>query len=578
MINTNEWDVFISYASEDRETVAAPLAETLRVNGLRVWYDQFELTPGKQLLQSIDEGLRESRFGIVVLSPHFFAKEWPLRELAGLYTRSIQEGQKPFIIPIWYQLNVSEIARYSPLLSNIIAIPWDSDIEIVVQKILSVINADRVVNPDQQYIRVLSEIYNTLHREDIDEEIKRILAMYPLHLIQQALEALLRKNDLRSIVRAKAFSILCKHQISRTEVINEILASTNTSLLKEIINILSSTNTMLSKEQIHILLSNPHLPRSTTGLGSMIRRIIQQDTTYSSEVFLPAAKHPSWEVKYDCIRSIIRVNDKETLRVLLPFSTMSYWKARRTIVEYIRERVQRGDLNADDRQIAEQILLQICSDGKTAEKTPTMRLARETLATLQGKALKHSDNPVISILFMSSDPTDADRLRLGAEIREIQERLQLSKLRDRFILHQRMAVRPIDIIQALLDLEPQIVHFSGHGNARGALYLEDRQGNALPVEPEALAALFKQFSDQVRCVILNACYSETQAKAISQHIEYVIGMDHTISDEAAIAFSVGFYQGLGSGRTIEESYQLGCVHIHLHGLPEHLTPVLLKRL
>lgn len=153
----------------------------------------------------------------------------------------------------------------------------------------------------------------------------------------------------------------------------------------------------------------------------------------------------------------------------------------------------------------------------------------------------------------------------------------MSKLRDRFILHQRLAVRPIDIIQALLDVEPQIVHFSGHGNARGALYLEDRQGNALPVEPEALAALFKQFSDQVRCVILNACYSETQAKAISQHIEYVIGMDHTISDEAAIAFSVGFYQGLGSSRTIEESYHLGCVHIHLHGLPEHLTPVLLKR-
>ncbi|ABY35670.1 MAG TPA: TIR domain-containing protein [Chloroflexus aurantiacus] len=577
MINTNAWDVFISYASEDRETVAAPLAEALRVNGLRVWYDQFELTPGKQLLQSIDEGLRESRFGIVVLSPHFFAKEWPLRELAGLYTRSIQEGQKPFIIPIWYQLNVSEIARYSPLLSNIIAIPWDSGIEIVVQKILSVINAGRVANPDQQYIRVLSEVYNTLHHEDIDEEIKRILAMYPLHLIQQALEALLRKNDLRSTVRAKAFSILCKHQISRTEIINEILASTNTSLLKEIITILSSTNIMLSKEQIHILLSNPHLPRSTTGLGSIIRRIIQQDTTYSSEVFLPAAKHPSWEVKYDCIRSIIRVNDKETLRVLLPFSTMSYWKARRTIVEYIRERIQRGDLNADDRQIAEQILLQICSDGKTAEKTPTMRLARETLATLQGKTLKHTNNPVISILFISSDPTDTDRLRLGAEIRELQERLQLSKLRDCFILHQRMAVRPIDIIQALLDLEPQIVHFSGHGNARGALYLEDRQGKALPVEPEALAALFKQFSNQVRCVILNACYSETQAKAISQHIEYVIGMDHTISDEAAIAFSVGFYQGLGSGRTIEESYHLGCVHIHLHGLPEHLTPVLLKR-
>jgi len=92
-----------------------------------------------------------------------------------------------------------------------------------------------------------------------------------------------------------------------------------------------------------------------------------------------------------------------------------------------------------------------------------------------------------------------------------------------------------------------------------------------------LAALFKQFDGQVQCVILNACYSEGQADAIIQHVDYVIGMNHAVSDGAAIAFSIGFYQAVGAGRTFEETFELGCVQIRLHGIPEHLTPVLLKR-
>ena len=79
---------------------------------------------------------------------------------------------------------------------------------------------------------------------------------------------------------------------------------------------------------------------------------------------------------------------------------------------------------------------------------------------------------MISILFLTADPTNASRLRLGEELREIQERLQLSKSRDQFTLHQRMSVRPMDISQALLDVNPQIVHFSGHGTSAGELCVE----------------------------------------------------------------------------------------------------------
>lgn len=183
---------------------------------------------------------------------------------------------------------------------------------------------------------------------------------------------------------------------------------------------------------------------------------------------------------------------------------------------------------------------------------------------------------MISILCLAADPTDASRLRIGEEIREIQEKLQLSKSRDQFALHQRMSVRPSDISQALLDVDPHIVHFSGHGTGSGALCIENRVGEVHPIRPEALAALFEQFAHRVGCVVLNACYSAAQAEAIAKHIPYVIGMNQAIADKAAIAFSVGFYQALGAGRSIEDAYKLGCVQIMLENIPEHLTPELVK--
>ena len=162
-------------------------------------------------------------------------------------------------------------------------------------------------------------------------------------------------------------------------------------------------------------------------------------------------------------------------------------------------------------------------------------------------------------------------------MREIQEKLQLARLREKFLLNQRMSVRPTDISQALLDVQPHIVHFSGHGEASGELCFEDRTGRIHPIVPDALADLFEQFADQVSCVLLNSCYSEIQAVAIAKHIDYVIGMNQAIGDHAAIAFAIGFYQALGAGRTIENAYKLGCVQIRLQNIPEHLTPVLIQR-
>jgi len=188
------------------------------------------------------------------------------------------------------------------------------------------------------------------------------------------------------------------------------------------------------------------------------------------------------------------------------------------------------------------------------------------------------DFTITTILFVAADPTNASRLRLGEEFREIQEKLKLAKLRERFKLElPQLSVRPTDISQALLDIQPKIVHFSGHGESTGSLCFENQLGQVHLVQPEALAALFEQFANQVDCVLLNACYSENQAKAIGKYIKHVIGMHQSIGDKAAIAFAVGFYQALGAGRTVEEAHKFGCVQIRLQNIPEHLTPVLIAK-
>jgi hypothetical protein len=100
-------------------------------------------------------------------------------------------------------------------------------------------------------------------------------------------------------------------------------------------------------------------------------------------------------------------------------------------------------------------------------------------------------------------------------------------------------------------------------------------GNSKGVSPRALSQLFSVLKDNIRCVVLNACYSEQQAQAIAEHIDCVIGMSRSISDPAAIGFATCFYQGLGYGRDIKTSFDLGCIEIELENLGEENTPKLL---
>lgn len=183
----------------------------------------------------------------------------------------------------------------------------------------------------------------------------------------------------------------------------------------------------------------------------------------------------------------------------------------------------------------------------------------------------------LRILLLTANPTGTTQLRLDEEAREIESGLRRSNLRAAFDLRAQWAVRPRDIRRALLDYEPDIVHFSGHGVGEQGLAFEDDAGSLAVVPTDALASLFELFADRIKCILLNACYSEIQARAVAVHIEYVIGMQWELGDRAAIEFAVGFYDALGAGKSVPIAYRFGCNGIRITGLLEHTTPVLLTK-
>lgn len=181
-------------------------------------------------------------------------------------------------------------------------------------------------------------------------------------------------------------------------------------------------------------------------------------------------------------------------------------------------------------------------------------------------------NPTVSgeikILFMGANPSGTTRLALDAEVKEISDRIKSAQKRDRLPIAQEHAVPLHELQQILLHHEPTILHFSGHGTTDGKLVFLSRSGTGAPAPPEAIANLLAFcVEDGLRCVVLNACYAEEQARLIAEHVECVVGISGEIKDKSAIEFSAGFYAGLAESRTVQRAFDLGKNQIKLMGEP-----------
>ena len=127
-------DIFLSHATEDKAAIARPLYIALKRAGIKVWFDEAELTMGDSLRRQIDEGLARCRFGVVILSRKFFAKDWPQKELDGLVARENASGEKA-ILPVWHKLTKTQVARFSPTLADRLAGNSKEGIKALVAKI-----------------------------------------------------------------------------------------------------------------------------------------------------------------------------------------------------------------------------------------------------------------------------------------------------------------------------------------------------------------------------------------------------------------------------------------------------------
>ena len=184
----------------------------------------------------------------------------------------------------------------------------------------------------------------------------------------------------------------------------------------------------------------------------------------------------------------------------------------------------------------------------------------------------------MKVLFLAANPMSLSTLGLGEEARAIEEKVRDAKHRDLVDFRTRWAVRPEDLQQALLEVQPTVVHFAGHGGGAVGIVLNsaDPTDRNL-VGADALTDLFRVLKDGIRVVVLNACYSEVQAQAIVKEIDYVVGMSDSVGDDSAIAFSAAFYRGLAFGKSVRTAFELGINQLKLSGLPGDAIPQLLVR-
>jgi class 3 adenylate cyclase len=179
------------------------------------------------------------------------------------------------------------------------------------------------------------------------------------------------------------------------------------------------------------------------------------------------------------------------------------------------------------------------------------------------------------ILFLAANPPDGIRLSLDEESREIKQKILGSRYRDKIKFDTEWAIRPDDALRLLNEFEPDVVHFSGHGNESGAIIMVDEAGRSTIVTGTALKEVFSSITKKPRLVLLNACFSQAEANEIKNVVGCTIGMNRAIGDKAAIKFAGAFYQAIGYGKSVQEAFDQGKAALTINNIPEEMTPVLL---
>jgi len=261
------------------------------------------------------------------------------------------------------------------------------------------------------------------------------------------------------------------------------------------------------------------------------------------------------------------------------------------------ERCQQKIADIEAKIAHEQGLLQnrllAAQDEESRERDKAqMRMARnqaQRIKALSGKLVHHDQLHAvalsaieklqqlpeeITVLFFAADPFTDEKLRLDEEVHAIGEMIRKSKHGKSVRLESWWAVRPLDILQAINECRPRVVHFSGHGSDQDEIVFKDNAGRVKLVSKEAIVQTMAAASDDIQLVFFNTCYSRGQAEAVVQHVPAAIGMNASIRDDAARVFSAQFYSAIGFGLSIGKAFQQAKAALMLEGIPEESTPEL----
>ena len=214
---------------------------------------------------------------------------------------------------------------------------------------------------------------------------------------------------------------------------------------------------------------------------------------------------------------------------------------------------------------------------QAARQSAAMEQALRRQEQLQAQMQREIDSikaipEKITVLFLAANPIDTHQLRLDEEARSIHEKLRLSELRDSIQFESRWATRASDILQAINETNPTIVHFSGHGTGTGELVLQNPDGTAKLVSADAISTAIATASDTIRLIVFNACFSEVQAASVVEHIEAAIGTSDSIGDETACTFAAQLYSSIGFGHSLRKAFDQAKAELILEGIPGEDIP------
>jgi len=173
----------------------------------------------------------------------------------------------------------------------------------------------------------------------------------------------------------------------------------------------------------------------------------------------------------------------------------------------------------------------------------------------------------IRILFLSANPSTTSWISVDEEARQISERIQEGPHRNKFELHKHTAIQPADLQKFLLRYRPHIVHFSGHGHKTKRIILGGSGSRGKTIDQHGLTQVFALYKRSLRLVVLNACFTDSMARSITEAVDYSVGTGKAIGDKAGVVFAGAFYRALAFGTSVREAFASAKAELGLTRMP-----------